>query len=483
VYNGKLFLWLDSLSKTEKTRFREFVSSPYYNKNEDVIRFLAVISSDTEKKLTKEKIFKAVFKGQRFETRKITDQVYYLTRLLEEFIGLQRYERNPVIQKINLLGETLDRNIEKAALYVARDIEEELSATDFRDNDHFYREYLFQNELDKYFLEKGKVERDESLQKKTDSLDLFYISAKLRDCCEMLNRTQIIQSEYQMHMLRHISLHISEHLADCHQYPAIGIYYNILLMLQHRDDATYFEKLVSILSASHKLFPEKELRDMYTYAQNFCIWKVNAGVNTYYKSLFEINKTLIETGLVLTGKHITERDYKNIVSIALRQGEYEWTLKFINEYKKMLPAENRENAWLYNLANYYYETKNHKKAVKLLRGVEFTDVYYNLDAKSMLLKIYFEEEEEESFFALTAAMKIYLTRNKLINNRNYTGYNNLLNYTKKAFYLKTRLPYQRPKDYTKKVDTLGRKVSDTALVVNSKWLLAQIVLMVGEGDN
>jgi hypothetical protein len=474
MYTGKLFQWLDSLSKIEKTRFKELVNSPFFNKNEEVKKFLSVIYEDTEKKLSKEKAFKLIYKGQQYQARKITDLVYYLTRLLEEFLALQKFESNNVLQKINLLGETLDRNIEKAALYAAREIEEELTGTQYRDNDHFYFEYLFQNELDKYYGGKGKVERDASLQKKTNSLDLFYISAKLRDCCEMLNRTQIIQSEYQMNMLEYISKYIENHLTEYDQYPAIAIYYKILLMLQHPENEAHFNSLIIMLSDSHKLFPRPELRDMYSYAQNYCIRKVNAGVNEYYKSLFEINKKLLETDLIYSGKYISERDYKNIVSIALRQGEYEWTLDFIGAYKNKLSEENRDNAHSYNLANYYYETKDHKKAVKLLRGVEFTDVYYNLDAKSMLLKIYFEEEEEEAFFALAAAFKIYLTRNKLINTQNHTIYNNLLNFTKKAFYLKTRLPYQRNKDYSKKISTLKHKVENTKNVVNSKWLLAQI---------
>jgi len=465
---------MDSLGKAEKARFREFVHSPFFNKNEDTIRFLDLLNKDTEKKLDKNKVFAKLFPGQKFDARKITDQVYYLTRLLEEFLALQQFRGNNVLQKINLLSETLDRNIEKAALPVARDIEKELGDTGYRDNDHFYFEYLYQNKLDKYFLGKGKVERDESLQKKTDSLDMFYISAKLRDCCEMLNRTQIIQSEYRMEMLQHISEYISGQIEEFEKYPAIGIYYTILLMLQEPEDESRFLKLVEMLAQSHKLFPALELRDMYIYAQNYCIRKINAGVNEYYRKLFEINQKLLETDLIYTSKYLSERDYKNIVSIALRLGEHRWTLDFIENYKTKLSPEHRQNAYAYNLANYYYETKDHRKAIRQLSGVEFTDVYYNLDAKSMLLKIYFEQEEEEAFFALCASFKIYLTRNKLINEQNHTVYNNLLGFTKKAFYLKTRLPYQRNKDYQKKISLLKQKVENTKNIVNSKWLLGQI---------
>ena len=475
MYSGKLFLLLDSLNKSEMNRFRDFVNSPFFNKNEDTKRFLAILDHDKERQLTKEQVSKKLFPGKPGDVRKITDQVYYLSRLAEQFLSLQKFTGDHILQNINLLSECLDRSIEKMALSVSDAIEMQLRETTYRDNTHYYREFLFETELDKFYLGKEKVKRDESLQKKTDSLDLFYISMKLRDCCEMLNRNQIMQGfEYQMPMLESLKDYVKDFLFDFEKYPAIGIYYHIILMLQYPDDETLFLKLKSLLGSSHDRFPENELRDMYNYPRNYCIRKINAGDNDFYRPLFEISKTLIDTGLILTGKHITQRDYKNIVSMALRIGEFEWTLNFINDYKSKISSENRQNAYSYNLANYYYETKEYTKAVKLLRDVEFTDVYYNLDAKTMLLKIYYERDEDESFLALAAAFKNYLTRNKLINEQTYLNYNNMLTYTRKAYYFKNRLPYQRGKDFGKNVKVLKEKVEGAKNILNSKWLVGEI---------
>jgi hypothetical protein len=474
MYSGKLFLWLDSLTKAEKSRLKDFVNSPFFNKNEDPSRFLTIIYDDEERKLTKVKVYQALFPGKNYDARKITDQVYYLTRLVEQFLSLQKFIADPILQNINLLSESLDRSIEKMALSTSSEVEVQLRETTYRDQVYYYQDYLFQTELDKFYIGKEKVKRDESLQKKTDSLDLFYISTKLRDCCEMLNRNQIMQSSYEMPMLINIKGYVEEFLYDFGKYPAIGIYYHILLMLQNPEKEVHFQELTSLLEINHALFPENELQDMYNYARNYCIRKINAGDNEYYRPLFEISKKLIDTGLIQSGKYITQRDYKNIVSNALRIGEFDWTLAFINDYKLKISPENRQNAYAYNLANYYYETKDYTKSVRLLRDVEFTDVYYNLGAKTMLLKIYFERDEDELFLAMAAAFKIYLTRNKLINEQTYLNYNNLLSYTRKAFYLKNRLPYQRKKDFGKKVVELITKVENTKNIVNKKWLAGQI---------
>ncbi len=479
MYSSKLFLWLDSLSKTEKSRFRDFVISPFFNKNDDTRRFLAILYNDIERKLTKEQVFHSLFPGKPYDASKITDQVYYLTRLAEQFLSLQKFTSDPIQQNINLLAETLERGIEKMALSTSNLIEEQLQKITFRDREYYYKEFLFQTELDKFYVGKEKIKQDESLQKKTDSLDLFYISAKLRDCCEMLNRNQIMQSAYQIPMLGYIEKYVEENLSDFKKYPAIGIYYHILLMLESPDAEEHFFELKGLLASHHALFPENELRDMYNYARNYCIRKINAGNNAFYRPLFEISKSLVESGLILTDAIITQRDYKNIVSMSLRLGEFDWTLHFINEYKSKLSTEHRQNAYVYNLANYYFETKEYSKSVKLLRDVEFTDVYYNLDAKTMLLKIYYERDEDEAFLALAAAFKNYLTRNKLINEQTYLNYNNLLTCTKKAYYLKNRLPYQRGKDFGKKVKELKTKVETAKNIVNSKWVVGEIEKLVG----
>lgn len=474
MYSGRFFLLLDSLSKTELQRFADFVHSPFFNKNLDNRRFLNIILQDTQRSLSKEDIFGLLYPEEIYDARRITDRVYYLSRLLEQFLSLNHITQDATIHKIQLLSETLDRKLYPIAETVASNLESELQQKRQRDNDYFYKTYLFHSERDRYFAGREKRQRDESLQKRTDSLDIFYISAKLKDCCEMLNRAQIIKSEYRMEMLEKLKELIRNDLSRYAAIPAIAAYYYIMLMLQQPEEESHYTTLITLLDSSHDIFPLMELRDLYNYAQNYCIRKINAGNEQYYQAIFSLNKKLLSSEIIFNGGYITQWDYKNMVSTGLRLKEYEWTLNFINEYKSKLPEDSRSNAYTYNLANYHYESGDHKKAVKLLRNVEFTDVYYNLDAKSMMLKIYFEKDEEEAFRALTASFRIYLTRNKLISKQHYIMYNNLLKYSKKAYNLKNKLPYQRGKNYIKKVEELRETISCNGNIINSRWLLAQV---------
>jgi len=473
---GKFFITLQNLSPQELLRFGEFVASPFFNKNKELIRLYSIILRQTElqKEITREKLFALLYRNKPYDARRMTDLIYYLNNLLEEFVATERSKKDVFTRNLAFFSEARERDIDKVVLSVAREMNAQLETSRIRDNEYYYHNYLFNNEQDKFFSAKGKIKQDQSLQKKSDNFDIFFLSAKLQDACEMLNRGQIVHAVYEDNILEKLLEHIEEYKAKYAGIPVISVYLNILKMLRNPADETYLHNLLTLLAHHGNIFEKLELRDLYNYAQNYCIRRINAGETAYMQTLFDIYKELLKDNLIFQGKHLTKWDYKNIISLGLRLKEYEWTLKFIQDYKNKLPDNEGDNAYTYNLANYYYETGDYKKAVKLLRNVEFTDVYYNLDSKTMLLKIYYDTEEDENLISLVAAFKIYLKRNKLISEANHTLYRNLLKYTVKVLNLNNKLPYQRGRHFVKQLALIKKQITDNQNIANKKWLLAQI---------
>ena len=92
----------------------------------------------------------------------------------------------------------------------------------------------------------------------------------------------------------------------------------------------------------------------------------------------------------------------------------DWTKEFIEKFKDYLHPEVVENAYTYNLASYYYSTNQLDKVLDLLVKVEYTDIQYSIGAKSLLLRTYYDLEENEALLSLTRSFKQYLKRNRLI---------------------------------------------------------------------
>ena len=469
---SKFIRTLQKLNKTQQQRYIEFLQSPYFNKNEDIRNFVRLIFKGNVP-LVKEKLFSKLYPGKPFDARRIPDLMYKSLRLLEEFLSEEMYSDKVWERKINLLGCIRVNELDDLYTVVEREIKELSSEKQLRDSNYFYEEFMYQSEADKIFLDQARIKVDENLQNKVDQLDLFYLSAKLRDSCEMMNRKRILATDYQFHLLDNLIDAVEKSFDRYINYPAISIYFRVLLMLREPENVEHFNILKEEVLKNIQLFARDEQRSLYGYLQNYCIRKVNTGGFEFYRELLNIYQYMLDIKLMDADNKNLQWDLKNMVSIALRLGENDWSFNIINELKNKLPNDIRENAYTYNLANYYYETKDYKRATRLLQSVDFKDVYYNLDSKSMLLKIYFEQDEEESFFALVTTFKAYLTRNKLISSDRYITYNNLLKFARKAFVFKIMVPYQR-KHNTNKINALKQKLIETKNVVNLNWLLKEI---------
>ena len=131
----------------------------------------------------------------------------------------------------------------------------------------------------------------------------------------------------------------------------------------------------------------------------------------------------------MTEKFLPQFDYKNIVTIALRMKELSWAKKFIEEYKPWLRKEERENAYTYNLAHWHFHNRDYSKTLSLFQRVEFTDIYYQLDTRSIVLKTYFEQDDAEAFFYQASAFRTYIRRNKLVSDYQRVSYRNFIKFT------------------------------------------------------
>jgi hypothetical protein len=113
--------------------------------------------------------------------------------------------------------------------------------------------------------------------------------------------------------------------------------------------------------------------------------------------------------------------------LGLRLQKFAWTEPFIKKYTDILEEEYRLNAFNYSLADLSYHKQEIPTALTHLRELEFTDIFFTLDAKIMLLKIYYDNEEEEALLSLLTSFKIFLKRNKLILNEVRSTYENFIN--------------------------------------------------------
>lgn len=340
------------------------------------------------------------------------------------------------------------------------------------ETDHWYAMQLAE-EGDQYFGMQQVRRYDEHLQLKLDELDRYYVIRKLKESCEMLNRKHIISSEYKVRLIDEVLQWVcrdEEHL----QLPTVRVYYLILMTLMGEDDEKHFEELMDLLAATWSTFPKAEARNMYRYAQNYCIRKINKGERPYFGKLFHIYEELLRTELILDDGKMDRTDYKNIATVAMRFGQQDWTASFLERYKSSIPEQYRGMAYNMNMANYLYDIGSYNEALDLLSQVRFDDIFYELSARHLLLKIYYETDEIEAFTYQLGSFRVFIKRSKKLSTANKNSNLNFLKVCRRLSSLKNATEYVSYKVFKERLKKLNALIDKYDPLANKPWLLQKV---------
>jgi hypothetical protein len=407
--------------------------SPFFNKSETVTACMQYLADRHPKfrdeEVEKPAVFGYLFPHESYDDQRLRYIMSDLTKLVEQYLLWRQLEKEPVVSihlQIRALQERSLTNLIPPYLEQAQRFNQKYP---YVDQDRFFNAFLWERDNYEYVASKRNVAIRETLQNIITNLDYYYFINKLKFSAELANHVNVIAGQFDPLLLNEIVSVVENN--QLHREPAVGIYYLILKMLLEPDQESYYQSLKETLSRSHELFPPGELNDMYIFARNYCARQINSGNTRYLREIFDLFNTLDASGILYHHGELSQWDYKNMVAVALRLEEYRWADDFIESAKQHIRVEDRENAYHYNKALYYYHLKHFDKTLELLQSVEFTDVYYHLDYKSLLLKTYYELREFEAMASLMEAFYVYLRRNKLVSDYNKESYANFLTVVKK----------------------------------------------------
>lgn len=471
---SKLFSLISSLDKNERKNFRKFVYTDLFNKNKKVRQLCEILLDSLEQatpsEISKPEVFEEIFGKIPYDELRFNNIISELFKLLHLFLGHSLFMDDSVLKQ-NLIARALVKREHFAHFNgVMRRYEKLINQGEFRNYDRFLMEYNYHEIMDQYSLSGDKRNYSQGLQTKNDALDQYYLANKLRIACDMYSRNAVINAGYQPHYIEEL-LNRYQNTPDVfEEIPAIKMYVIAFKMLTEGKEEQYFS-LRDYLEVNNHLFPDEELNTIYSYALNYCVRKINSGRSKFYEEIFGLYKALLGRKLLFSSGYLSQWDYTNIITSALRLQEFDWTGRFIDEYRQYLLPEEEFNVYTYNLAALFFAKKDYGKTLELLHDVEFTDPFYHAAAKIIQLKVFFEIGETEALFSLTEAFKKFLKRNKQFSV--YQKESNL-NFIKAALWLykaKLNLDLKSPQRYDALMATTLKRVLALKPLANKVWLL------------
>lgn len=475
--NNHLFSLVKTFDRKEMTRFKDFALSPYHNKHKDtraLVLYLHKMYPDFKPKLCdREYIWKKIFPKQCFEYSKLALLFTYVWRLSEQFLVQEHQNTTLDGADLSLLYELRNRKQWSAYERQWKKSESKLQHSEKKDIDYYRYALSLAEEGNQSYIQQATRKKDYSLIEKEKLLDQYYILEKLRDAVEMQVRRQVLQSDYSERLLEAILQELRDNLDNYSKVPGIQVYYLLYQMMESPSHPAY-KKAIEAFQANEVIFKIEEIAGIYIYFQNFCISRINKNEKSFLRDIFNLYQDQLARKLLHEDGFLIEWHYKNIVTTAIRLEELEWINVFIEAYKKELKKEARENAYSFNKAAYCYAIEDYDQVLRLLTQVEYHDFRYNMGAKVLLLRVYYERNEFEALDALVESFRQYIQRNTLMADFLKNSVYHVFRLTRRMAKIRTSIGFLSLKKTMQSINKLSEDLNNTESIFNRAWLEAKI---------
>lgn len=465
----KVYLVLEKLTNRERGKFLKFVSSPYFNKSRALIDIFKLIHKDLNssraKPFPKEKVWKKIQPNTSYDDVRFRKYLSDLQKLVHEFLSVETFTSNDFQVSVSLLDYIADRRLKILEPTARRIIKNNFEKSDIFNSKRYleyYKAYMVLHDIETLDQQKGKISTN--FTKLSEALDVYYFAEKLK-----LHYDSLIWQRIDSNLnsdLQYIDeiVNIIEH-NDLLDHPPISIYYSIFQLNKHPNIDNYYYDYKEKINQHITQFPSYEAMYIYTAGVNYCIRKINTGNSSYQEELLSLYVGYMKSVVDYTGE-LSQWTFNNASTIALRTGKFELVKTFIKEYSPFVKERFRNNVISYNLANYHFYKKNYDEVIKILRDVEYEDIFYNTNSKTTLLKTYYETQEYDPLFFLLESFRAYINRNKSIPDSRKVLFKNLIRFTKKLANL--------PPNSKKALQKLKQEVTERKNTINRSWLLEKI---------
>ena len=474
LISSKLLSLLKTFSKHDLNSFKKFITSPFHNEQQELVRLFAIIDqhfrgSEKEQKanpLEKEVVWEHIFGKKSYNDVRLRRLSSDLIKLVYAFLSYNTYKKNGFAEQLNLLKILRQLSLNKHFDSTYNQLTQSLEKNELRNADYHLSSYDVNYNLFNFPKNvQAKIKLFNNLEQADYHLECFYIIKKLENYCDYIGYKEGVSFDVKISLPPSFLKYVENSIFM--KEPFIKAYFLVAKMLLDPEEKIYFLHLKEHLENNKTRFTLQELDIFYIHLKNYCIVKINIGEIAYFiRQLFDIFKTLLEERIILKDKIISPQNYKNIITAGLQVKEYLWVENFIQTYTSYLPKAHRENALTYNLAKVYFSQKKYNQVIEQLREVEDKNHVYALGGKLTLLKTYYELKEFQALDSLIDSFRIYIRRNKIISREVKQQYLNVLRFVKK---LSTTL--RRDK---KSIDKIKNQIDKCKALADKKWILEKV---------
>jgi hypothetical protein len=439
---------------------------------------LAIVLEELEAKrplMSKERVFKKLFAKEEFKEQPLSDLMSSLMKLINRFMAVEQLEKEPFVAEVLTLRRAESENRFGVLKNRGKRLKRILEKYPHQGSDYHWADFKLHS-IYGYYRNAYEDRSDAApLQQMLYSLDRYYAVEKLRHACHLTANSMLMNTSFDFGFLDAVLDYINSPTGQnaLANDKSIDCYYHILMSLREPEEVAHYEKMRYYMNESFDSFPLNEQRDIFTFANNYCISRINAGDKSFIRELFELYRRGLNNEIIFENGILSEWNYKNIVTLGCSSGEYEWTENFIEKNYHRLPESQRDNAYALNKAQFFYSRGLYKEAGELLRQVEDSDVKYHLARVLLEVRIAYDQQETSYLLNQLETFRLYVQRHRKISPADKKRYINYARLSKQLATLRHQEEYMGKEQFSQKLQLLHKKIVDTPHTVGRSWLMQE----------
>ena len=471
---SKFIQSLRLLTPEEFKSFHKWLQSPWANSNGKLVELYQLLQRHHpnyhSRNLTKEKVFARLYPQKKYDDKWMRNIMAGMSKQVEKFLAHQHLEKNDLLAKELLAKEYIARHESNRYTKKIKEIIKELESKKIKETDDYLKLYMIHEEL---------YNNSDSIQTYSDGhptlkiadlyLDTFYSIIKWRHINEMVERRFIHPEEWNLSDKKELLISLTKGL----HIPINLLYQERITMVADSNKYQYDSFKKKYFSAYDQL-PMWDRKTMLFYLINMVIRMWLKGEQEVIYELLSLYKTGIEKKLLFHHGKLTKSTFANIVTTANSAGEFDYSKMFIEKYSTFLPPEVIEDARAWALAKWHYKQKMYDNSIDILAKHQFSDDFFILSGKFLLLQSYFDACLIDGSYYLffhdyVEALKKYFKRNKTFAKERTTALINTVNYAFKICKLVNNNEHS-----IARLEAIELKLNDENKIQGKKWLLNKL---------
>jgi len=466
------------LSRDELNGLRHYINCPLFNRGQQVMRLFDLVEAKVLRSEAAEVTEEELLAGSEFlpsQLNKLFSRLFQLTNAYLTLCEQQKHPEEqyryliPAYQRLGIEPNVFQKEFRRASKLLER-------APETSEKLQLRFQMAHDAGLPAVYAERGKI--PDHFKANQALLDHYFLVERMKYLCGLRNVEQLFQLERTELGEKQV-----RELYDFRQPGGLAEgYARVLEIFGHPE--THLAELQSLktyLETNGPQFSEGDLRDLWGYLLNFCIWELPGERDGFDVLTDEIYRFLLDKGWLLDEGKLSSFHFRNIVSIRLIRGSVEWVEDFIEDYAPRLV--NGFDGRSVRLARVLVlrekgDFRTAAMGLKELLEERPKDVFWNFSLRGLLWRSYFERRDEltmqelEEMELLFDSFRIYVRRKELVSQ---VAYQNFIRLSNRLRLLVTEAELDR-----EALAKLGEEVLETEQVNCRAWLKQQMDAILKE---